>query len=787
MPSAPELLTRTPTRTDRVYTAMRHAAGNPFIRAGWFSLVALAAMWSALGTANLLNIYQDAQHFTLFEEAARLSVAKFHQLPLWDPYYCGGIAGLGTPSARFASPTFLITLLFGSLRGATLTSFVMTVVGLEGTFRYVRARGGGTLPALSVAPVFALSGLFAHATLVAWTNFFSFELVPWALLGIRLALGGSRRGLVLGAGSIAWMIGFGGTYTAPLTALAAAFEAAWMLGSQLRRGKRVSSVSRGHRLGLAALMGVLLVLLALGLSMVRLWPVAETLAASPRLLGGKPGTSPIWVWRFLFGERSNQWMKADFLIGLPVLPIVILGLWRKRSIAPAVSIALFVWFSMGYDVRASLFAVLRTVPPYTMLRAPERFLIFVALGAATIAALGIRRLEIAGRKSTRFLVGALVCHGLLLGDAVVLARLGQIKADARKIDPTPPIVDRDFRQTRGNRWIAAYYPFMSRGTLTCFDDYDIAQSPQLRVDLPQEEYLKDMEAGTVWRSHWSPNQIDLEVKLTRPARVYINQNWHPGWRSNVGAVVSDDGLLAVDLPEGTHALTLRFWPRSAVGGMAATLLALVVAGFIVWRARQSDEITLGRDWLVTAALTAAPLLVVAISFSVMHEPTRPPPPLLTPSGEPMIVDAPPEDTTPLAARWDNGIVLEAAHVDLEPADETHGPLTTVELDWRFEEKVPPGLGVFIQLERTGAHIGTDHVLLSGAVVPEAAPLHVTVRDVSAAITMPQEKDEKTWKVYAGFWRARRDMTRMKVISRGNATVSADRVLVGTVTVPPQGQ
>ena len=56
-------------------------------------------------------------------------------------------------------------------------------------------------------------------------------------------------------------------------------------------------------------------------------------------------------------------------------------------------------------------------------------------------------------------------------------------------------------------------------------------------------------------------RIDLEVELSRPARVYVNQNWHPGWRSNVGEAVSDEGLLAVDLPAGTHEVSLRFLPR----------------------------------------------------------------------------------------------------------------------------------------------------------------------------------------------------------------------------------
>ncbi len=790
MPSAPDVLTPEPPAAPapapavprfRVYDALRHAAANPFVRAAYFSVVALAALWPMLGDANRINMYQDSQQHSLFEEAARLAVMRFHEWPLWDPYYCGGLYGLGTPSARYAAPPFALTLLFGTLRGAALTHLLMTLIGLEGTYRYVRARGGGSLPAMLAAPVFALSGVFAHATLVAWTNFFGFELAPWALLGVRRALDGSRRGLALASLSMGWMVGFGGTYTAPLTAVAVAFEVACIVLARARRPHPVD------RMGRIALMGLLVVILSAGMSMVRLWPIAETLSASPRLLGGKPGAAPAWLSRHLFGEKTNHWGKGEFYLGLPVIPLVLFGIWRRRSVAPVIGAALWIWFSTGYKVPLSIFAALRTIPPYTMLRAPERFLVFLALAVATVAALGIRRVEVAMRRRRSWMAAAVVLYGLLLGDTYMLVKLGLLRANTRKMEPAPPVVERDFRQDRGNRWVASYYPWMSRGSLTCFDDYDVAQSPRLRGDLPAEEYLNDVDAGTVKRVRWSPDRIDLQVDLVRPARVYVNQNWHPGWRSNAGEVVSDDGLLSLDLPEGSHAVTLRFEPRSAIGGAGATAIALAVAAWLVWRARrQRDQVTGWREAAGTAALSVAPFLAVGASFATMREPSRPPPLLLTPAGESMVVDQLPEDTTPLGARWDEGIVLEGTLIDVEPGDDSHGPSVTVELDWRFDKPLPPGLGFFIQFERQGQHFATDHVLLSGVVVPEAAPLDVILRDVSDTIALPDTKTGSTWKAWGGVWRARRDGTRLTVVDPGAdlgaGGHSTDRVFLGSFSV-----
>src|SRR6202041_695323 len=175
---------------------------------------------------------------------------------------------------------------------------------------------------------------------------------------------------------------------------------------------------------------------------------------------------------------------------------------------------------------------------------------------------------------------------------------------------------RDFHQARGNRWHAIDYTFLGRGSLSCFDDYNVAQSAALRGDLAQEEYLRDPDAGTVARLAWSPNRIDLHVDLTKPARVFVNQNWHPGWRSSSGTVVSDDGVLAVDLPAGSQDLTLRFLPRSAVGGIATVVLGLGAGAWLSGRESHGrDSVRLGRDFLATTALCLLPFAGTGLAFA----------------------------------------------------------------------------------------------------------------------------------------------------------------------------
>jgi hypothetical protein len=745
-------------------------------RLAWFTLLALVTKWQILGKAGFFSDTTDAQYLSLYEETARLTITRFHELPLWNPYYCGGISALGTAQARFAAPTFLLTLLFGTLRAEPLILMAMTVVGLEGTYRYARARGGGALGALVAAPIFALCGCFARWPSFGWIHFYSFQLVPWALLGARATFRGSRRGVVVLAVAMAWMIGFGGTYAAPLTALAAIAEGIEALAT---RSHRPSDIARLAAAAIAA------VLFSTALSLIRLWPIAETLSSSPRVVGGTELTTLDRLSRDLFGESAQKYLHAEYLVGISVLPLFLLGGLRKRAMPLLITSLVWLWQALGYGVKPSLFALLRSVPPYTMLRAPERCLPLFVLGFAVVTSLAYRRIEAASRRAPPAILLVVGCLGVFGWNLFQLVKNQAEISNGRPMVAPPAVLDREFRQTRGNRWLAFYYAEMSRGVLACFDDYNVAQSPDLRGDLPQEEYLRDTEAGTVTETRWAPNRIELHVSLVRPARVYVNENWHPGWHVSEGTVLADGGLLAVDLPAGTHDVVLRFLPRSAILGGLTSLAALVVAVYVWRRTRESEAFGSGGELAREVGIFASPFLVAALGFLVMPEPRRAPPPLVTLEGDPIVVPAPPEGTTPIQARWvAEGITLEAARLTKSPGPTDRDTSLSVELDWRLDKKLPKGLAIFVQVEGAAAGpFSLDYSFLSGILLLDDAPLHTTLRDVSDKFLLPNSPDAKKVKVSAGLYYGRRDGERLTDVQGGTLEIDNGRVTVGSLVVP----
>jgi hypothetical protein len=389
------------------------------------------------------------------------------------------------------------------------------------------------------------------------------------------------------------------------------------------------------------------------------------------------------------------------------------------------------------------------------------------------------------RSRPRFQFAVLAAATLLVVNASMQVNNDHVLADGRMLLPPPPVEFADFKQARGNRWLAAEYAPLGRGSLSCFDDYQVPQSKLLRGDLRNEEYLTDPGAGSVVRRAWSANHIELHTSLTRPARVYVNQNWHPGWRASVGTVGQEQGLLVVDMPAGEHDLTLRFRPTSAVGGGAVSLAALLVVAWMAWRSRREDSVHGRGAWMALLGAAALPLVVglgVRVSAS---EPPPAPPALLAPSGDSIVTSAPPETAHHLGAHLAGGIELEAAslRVDTLSADER---TLTLELDWRLTARADAaaGLGIFVHVvPSSGDSLNVDHALISTVLAFEDAPLNVTLRDISIPITLPKTTEPRTWKVYTGLWMARRDGRRVKVVDAGEATLDDGRVLVGSFETP----
>ncbi len=754
-------------RADRLIDQLRRGAATPVFRLGVFAVIALCAAWRPLGEAGAMNVFRDSQLVHTYEEVAVRSVLDYGEAPLWNPWTCGGLYALGNPQTRFTSPTLLLSLAMGARRAEPVILFLFLLLGMEGMFRFARLRAGLALGPFLAAPFFALGGYGAISWTLGWMVYVcGFLIVPWALYGTARLARGDARGAVPLIASVATMLGTGGSYPLALTAVFAGLEAVRGLVPRLRR-PRAALRSTGLLVAAA--------LFTVGILAVRLWPVMETLGSAPRVMGGRPGHGLPGLLQMLFTPAvSATGMQAIFQVGPVVALFALLAVlrWRK-GLAPLLLFGFAVWCATGYTGE-SPYTWLRRLPVFEGLRYPERYLFLGAVYLSEAAAIGISTLlALSRRRAEKRVTPLVVCVVAVLGWGYGVYSF-EVLTRRSELGPMPTRVEQAFAQARGNRWIAGYYPFLNRGSLNCGEAYPVWMSPALRGDLPQEEYLEDATAGTVRRAHWSPNRLGLEVELSRPAFVRVNQNWHPGWRSSVGEVVSRDGLLSVSLPEGRHKVELRFRPRSALAGGLVSLLGVgaLVGWLLVARRRPRAAVASG------IALGLVPLVAWAgLAWSWPEAKT--PPIIQNPDGSPLLVEALPADAIPLNLRFEEPIELVAARIPSAPDAKNEVPM---ELYWRVHGAVPRSVGVFVHVSGPdGKRHGADHEVLGGTYFFKDAPRGMLLRDAFRVNTSDWKSGE--WKVVLGLWHAAGDGSRLEVRTAGGEALRDGAVEAGKFVVP----
>jgi hypothetical protein len=183
----------------------------------WLAVVIYFAPGWLNNPWNLVEYMDDHQHHGL-DVVGRISYLKYHQFPLWNPYWCGGTFGIAEPETIYLAPDFIIrALLWGPERGRHINLVVMTIVGLEGMFRLSRKLDASIIGAAFAAIIYAPQYMLLAFVHDGSQNFLTgFALMPWAVLCM---LEGQDKfpWRLLGGFVTAWIFLCAGTYSTPFT------------------------------------------------------------------------------------------------------------------------------------------------------------------------------------------------------------------------------------------------------------------------------------------------------------------------------------------------------------------------------------------------------------------------------------------------------------------------------------------------------------------------------------------------------------------------------------------
>ena len=535
------------------------------------------------GTATL-----DGRYFHHQIAIAKAAVTRYHELPLWNPFDCAGIPMWDHPEGITSSPIFWVTLPFSTTVTMILWHISHAAVGFIGMWllarRELKLSESGTFIAAvlwTFATCHTTQYAGAHEALISFYN------APLLLFLWRR--GEHSWDAAVGCGLVlAWMAYDGATYPLPHSLVMLGLESLTRLWPP-KRALRVIAAG--------ALVGVV----AFTVSAARILPLAAQLGSHTRVME-YPDVDHVTLatLRDMYMTRTasylshfpeQQYVIGEYLtyIGWLGVLLAFFGLMLTASeLSWLVVLAfLLLLLMMGHFAKWAPWTLLRNVPPFTSMRVSARFRLLLMMPVALWIALATERApQMIARWFPRWAKSAKAvlvgCALLVAGDA---AGLGQDLIVPRFSGPpekkeiaasprfyyggaglTPDPIDQP-RQNRAGRACRAAWTWHGN-------------APLWEGDVPQAKASDDgATVDSVSRTH---NTFTMEVTASRPSRILLNSAYEESWRSDVGSIVSNNELLAVDVPEGHHKIKVRYWPRRLTIGIIVSLLGLLGSvGFLL--------------------------------------------------------------------------------------------------------------------------------------------------------------------------------------------------------------
>lgn len=604
---------------------------NPSPRRLWplllFAVCSLLALWPALLALHKFCERYDWRYFEALTEMSRRAVVFYHELPMWNPYSCGGEVGIANPQSLDAAPTFLLILLFGTAAGYKLSLVLYAFLAMTGTYLLCRKYSLSVLPATVAAVAYGLNGYHALHFSAGHVSFLGVTLFPLLLYCYERALDEAQWVIPTGLCS-AWIAVLGGTFTPPLAA-----ELLLLWGV-------LCSIERRSLRPLALL--VLSALVALLSSAIRMLPVLEFVTDHPRppFLRAPDRSSLVQVLRDLVAWREfgpvpgRKYWSHEYAgrIPLVVAPLSLVGLptaWLWKSGDPqtrslrAVSLRLTLLavfgllLSMGNFAPLAPWSLLQKLPILRDLRVPSRHLVLLDLPLCLLAGFSLewiwKEWERAARPGKRILqvaFSAVLFVAAVDGIAYTAVQYQSFEITTKGLRLDRPIFNVNAELPSGpvpfyfvnGTWQYMRETFFSgHGSVAggavkvgydCDEVAPLQRAQQLDAGPVPQEKLQDTAAGEIVDSKWSPSQRIVTVDLKSPTVLLVNSNWNEHWKVDHGNVIKVAGQLAVDLaglPPGRHTLHIRYAPRSFAIGAVLTALSLPLFGLLFFRARRRPK------------------------------------------------------------------------------------------------------------------------------------------------------------------------------------------------------
>ncbi|MAF81168.1 hypothetical protein CL628_04110 [bacterium] len=566
----------------------------PRTRSSWLAATILVSVIAPLAVGgfwldtNQLGI-SDWDYFFTSHHQLRQVTTQWQQFPFWNPYTCGGTAGLADPEFSALTPGGLLQLLFGIPIGLRLAVVVSVMVSSTGVMLVARRLTMSPWAGVLAAVLYALnSATILHLT-EGHITFISASWIPWALWGWLGAYASrdKRRWLwsALSGGALALLFLQGGVHL--LTYLGLGMFTLSAVIAERRR---------------ALITSVLITAWALGFAAVKLLPVLLWVRQFPdETWGSSAGTLPyladIFFGRYLHGAevimgQGGGWHEYGAYMGLSagVLIVAAIGLRHrsKRMWYLALAAGAAIILSTLGPVIKPLFDQLPFLPRSFV----SRMVLLASLPLALLAATGYDALRERWPKTGRF---GLILLAIALLEVMSLSY--QISEQAFIVPDDEVAIEQAgspllvTRQTNQQRIAGVDY---DRSYLSARAGYGTMGYCTALGPKPSAVTIEDLEdtgvisgPANISNVQWTPNHVSAMVEASVSTTIVLNTNYASGWLANGEPATNSKGRVAAEVPAGTSEIIWRYRAPGFGIGLLITLLTLGGLGWLAWRGRHS--------------------------------------------------------------------------------------------------------------------------------------------------------------------------------------------------------
>jgi len=551
--------------------------------------------------------YWDWDHHLFYHEVSRVSVLKYGQVPLWNPYYCGGHVLWQNPQVRFFTPMFLLHLALGPVLAIKIEILLHYFIALLGM--YLISRKGLKINNFILSLIPALYFVFNSAVSAhikeGHTWILCFAYMPFVFFFFReYVRTGKRKCAILSSGFLALMLYEGGIYPFPFMVLFLCFYA--LSNSIFKRDW-------------AYIAGLLKVVVFAGLfSSAKALPMLAFLNEYPRLTFDAEkiplkalydiflSHSQIYYHQAFPGQLYG-WHDYTCYIGIILLMILLVGcgfLLSNRIPGAMIMMGigcLFVSLLLGDMGRWSPYHMVRSLPIFRQLHVPGRYVIIIMFVVSLIVGKFIAIIDQKWYRPAAHLSNKRRLL-MLLPMAIFMISFIDLTYVSRhffyhtfRIDPrrTYDIVRKyetdKFKQIAtikdpGNPEetfnLAAV--LSNTGIIECRPEalkIGVGSIPDTALITTSDQ------TSEISNVKFSPNRILFDL-TTGGTNVFLNQNYNRGWKISEKKIVVQniDNRVAAYLPRGEyHAVSFYYLPDSFIlGGAISTLFLvyLIISAFL---------------------------------------------------------------------------------------------------------------------------------------------------------------------------------------------------------------